>query len=130
MAQTTLGHVFMSYSRRDNEVMWRIVRFLRGKGIKVWVDNEKLIPGTPIWEEEVENAIFSAGAVIVVMSPDAKGSEWVRREISYADQYRKRIFPVLVRGDEDSFITLRLLTRQPNRPPTTCSELQATCNRR
>lgn len=92
--------------------MWRIVRFLRDQGVKVWVDNEKLIPGTPIWEEEIEIAIKSASAVVVVLSPDAKSSEWVRREISLADQNRKRIFPVLVRGDEDSSITLRLITRQ------------------
>jgi hypothetical protein len=92
--------------------MWRVVRFLRAQGLKVWVDNEKLIPGTPIWEEEIEKAIRAASAVIVVMSPDSKTSEWVRREISLADQNRKQIFPVLVRGDEDSSITLRLITRQ------------------
>jgi hypothetical protein len=107
-----MGPIFISYSRKDNEVMWRIVRFLQGLGIKVWLDNEKLIPGTPIWEEEIEKAIKAAPATIVVMSPDSKNSEWVRREISLADQNRKQIFPVLVRGDEDSSITLRLITRQ------------------
>ena len=112
MPQLPSGHVFMSYSRRDNIVMRRIVSFLRSQGIKVWVDNEKLIPGTPIWEEEIENAIKNAPAVIVVLSPDSKGSEWVRREISLADQYRKRVFPVLVSGDEEASITLRLINRQ------------------
>ncbi|HSL43054.1 MAG TPA: TIR domain-containing protein [Anaerolineales bacterium] len=112
MPEVPRGHVFVSYSRRDREIMWRIVRFLREQGLNAWVDNEKLIPGTPIWEEEIEKAIKSASAAIVVMSPDAKSSEWVRREISLADQNRKQIFPVLVRGDEDSSITLRLITRQ------------------
>ena len=112
MSVLSTGHVFISYSRRDHDVMWRIVRFLREQGIKVWVDNERLIPGTPIWEEEIEKAIKGASAAIVVMSPDSKNSEWVRREISLADQNRKHIFPVLVRGDEDSSITLRLITRQ------------------
>lgn len=112
MSVVPSGHVFISYSRRDREVMWRIVRFLREAGLNVWVDNEKLIPGTPIWEEEIEKAIKGASAAIVVMSPDSKNSEWVRREISLADQNRKHIFPVLVRGDEDSSVTLRLITRQ------------------
>lgn len=102
----------MSYSRRDKEVMGRIVSFLRKEGVNVWVDNEKLIPGTPIWEEEIEKAIKAANVIIVVMSPDSKNSEWVRREISLADQYRKHILPVLVHGDDDSSITLRLVTRQ------------------
>ncbi len=92
--------------------MWRTVTFLRKQGVTVWVDNEKLIPGTPIWEEEIEKAIKTAETVVVVMSPDSKNSEWVRREISLADQYRKYILPILVRGDEDSSITLRLVTRQ------------------
>ena len=112
MAQTTLGHVFMSYSRIDEEFMRRITTFLRKQGIKVWVDNENLIPGTPIWEEEIERAINGAFAVVVVLSADAKRSEWVRREITYADQYEKRVFPVLVGGDEDSSIPIRLITRQ------------------
>jgi len=112
MSQLPITQVFMSYSRRDKDVMWRTTTFLRKQGVNVWVDNEKLIPGTPIWEEEIEKAIKAASAVVVVMSPDSKNSEWVRREISLADQYRKHILPILVRGDEDSSITLRLVTRQ------------------
>jgi len=102
----------MSYSRKDEEVMREIAKFLRAHGIKVWVDNEKLIPGTPIWEEAIEKGIKNASAIIVVLSPDSKNSEWVRREISLADQNQKRVFPVLVRGDENSSITLRLINRQ------------------
>ncbi len=112
MPELSTGHVFMSYSRRDDAVMRRIVIFLRSQGIKVWVDNEKLIPGTPIWEEEIEKAIKSAPAIVAVLSPDSKNSEWVRREISLADQYKKRVFPVLVGGDEEASITLRLINRQ------------------
>lgn len=112
MSQLSNGHVFMSYSRRDDVVMRRVVAFLRKQGIKVWVDNEKLIPGTPIWEEEIEKAIKNAPAVVVVASPDSKKSEWVRREISLADQYKRRVFPVLVRGDEEDSITIRLVGRQ------------------
>jgi hypothetical protein len=104
--------IFISYSRRDTEVMQRIVLFLRDQGFKVWVDNERLIPGTSIWEEEIEKAIKAASTVLVIMSPDSKNSEWVRREISLADQYRKHILPILVHGDEDTSITLRLVTRQ------------------
>jgi hypothetical protein len=112
LAQSSVGHVFMSYSRKDEAVMQRVATFLRKQDINVWVDNEKLVPGTPIWEVEIEKAIKSASAIIVVLSPDSKNSEWVRREISLADQYHTRIFPVLVRGDEDSSITIRLITRQ------------------
>ena len=104
--------IFISYSRRDDETMRKIAFFLRDKGFKVWVDNEKLIPGTPAWEESIENAIKNAFAVIVILSPDSKNSEWVRREITYSDQFSKRVFPVLAKGTEDASLPIRLITRQ------------------
>ena len=112
MPPSPASQVFMSYSRKDNIVAQRIVSFLRKQGVNVWVDNEKLIPGTPVWEEAIEKAIKSASAIIVILSPDSKSSEWVRREISLADQYRKRVFPVLARGDEETSTSLRLIGRQ------------------
>ena len=107
-----IGQVFLSYSRKDEEPMRLIAKSLRAQGIKVWVDNEKLIPGTPIWEDEVEKAIRDAVAIVVVLSPDSKNSEWVKREMTMADQHQKRVFPVLVRGDENTSISLRLINRQ------------------
>jgi tRNA U34 5-carboxymethylaminomethyl modifying GTPase MnmE/TrmE len=92
--------------------MRRIVSFLREQGIKVWLDNEKLIPGTPIWEEELEKAIKSASAIIVLLSPDSKKSEWVKREIALAEEYKKRLFPILIKGDKESSIGIRLITHQ------------------
>jgi hypothetical protein len=36
MPQLKTDHVFISYSRRDDVVIRRIVKYLRGQGIKVW----------------------------------------------------------------------------------------------
>lgn len=112
MTQVSTGHVFLSYSRRDELLMRRIVLFLRGKGLKVWVDNEGLVPGTPIWVAEIEKAIKGASAVVVILSPDSKNSAWVNREISCAELHNKRIFPVLARGDKHLSIPLLLITCQ------------------
>ena len=76
--------------------MRRITKFLRKQGIKVWVDNEKLVPGTRAWEAEIEKAIPESYAVVVLLSPDAKQSRWVRREITLADQNHIKIFPALI----------------------------------
>jgi TIR domain-containing protein len=114
MSQPLIGPVLMSYSRRDSDVMWRTAKYLREMGINVWVDHEKLVPGTAIWEEEIEKALKAASAIVVVMSPDSKNSEWVRREISLADQYRKHILPILVRSDEDSSITRQFVDLRQN----------------
>lgn len=105
-------HFFMSYSRDDASLQKKIISDLRQRGLNVWVDTENLIPGSPAWEREIERAIRSASGIIVLLSPDANNSEWVRREISFAEQSQKRIFPVLIRGDEDDSIPLRLSSHQ------------------
>jgi len=112
MPQPSTSHVFISYSRKDTDAMIRIVSYLREQGINAWVDNEKLVPGTPIWEREIEKAIDEASAIVVVLSPDAKESVWVLNELTLADEYKKRVFPVLVRGDFRESIHFRLVTRQ------------------
>lgn len=103
---------FMSYSRDDASYQRRIINALRQRGLNVWVDTENLIPGSPAWEREIERAIRSASGIIVLLSPNSNGSEWVRREISFAEQNQKRIFPILIRGDEDDSIPLRLSSHQ------------------
>ena len=109
---TSSSSFFMSYSREDAALQKKVVAGLRERGVTVWVDVENLIPGSPAWEREIERAIRSAAGIIVLLSPDANNSEWVRREISFAEDNRKRIFPVLVRGEEDDSIPLRLASHQ------------------
>ena len=104
--------IFISYSRVDSKAQQRLADALRKRGLSVWVDNEKLTPGNPAWEREIEKAILACSAVIAILSPEAKRSEWVRREVSFAEQHNKRIFPVLLRGDESSTMTLRMINHQ------------------
>ncbi|NJC98461.1 MAG: hypothetical protein C3F07_19950 [Anaerolineales bacterium] len=105
-------YLFISYSREDTALQQKVIRELRERGINVWVDIENLIPGTPAWEREVERSIRGASGVIVLLSPGSNNSEWVRREVSFAEENDKRIFPVLIRGDENDSIPLRLSSHQ------------------
>src|SRR6266498_5898044 len=112
MASTSAPYFFMIYSREDVGLQQRNVTELSGRGINVWVDIENLIPGSPAWEREIERAIRGATGSIVLLSPNANNSEWVRREISFAEENEKSIFPVLIHGDEDDSIPLRLSDHQ------------------
>jgi hypothetical protein len=109
---TPASYFFMSYSREDALLQKRVLTGLRERGINVWVDIENLIPGSPAWDREIERAIRGAAGSIVLLSPNSNNSEWVRREISFAEQNEKRIFPVLIHGDEDDSIPLRLSDHQ------------------
>jgi len=112
MSASSGPHFFISYSRADTSQKQNIIKQLRARGVNLWVDIENLIPGTPAWEREIERAIRSAKGIIVLLSPDSNNSEWVRREISFAEQHEKRIFPVLIEGDEDDSVPLRLSSHQ------------------
>ena len=105
-------YFFVSYSRADLEHQRRIVAELRRRGVNAWVDTENLIPGSPAWEREIERSIRGASGVLVLLSPDSNDSQWVRRELSFAEDVDKHLFPVHIRGDENDSIPLRLAAHQ------------------
>lgn len=104
-------NIFLSYSRKDSAIMQRIRDDLRTQKLTVWTD-EFLVVGTPKWEREIERAIKSTGCLIVLLSPDAYESEWVGREIAYAQSFDKRIYPVLVRGNQQTSVPIALIKHQ------------------
>lgn len=112
MNGSSAPYFFISYSREDTTYQQKVIRELRERGVNVWVDIENLIPGTPAWERVVERSIRGAAGFIVLLSPNSNNSEWVRREISFAEENDKRIFPVLIHGDENNSIPLRLSDHQ------------------
>ena len=112
MSTPASPYFFISYSREDTVKQGRVVRELRERGLNIWVDIENLTPGTPTWEREIERAIRGATGIIVLLSPESNNSEWVRREISFGEQHRKRIFPVLIEGNADASTPLRLANHQ------------------
>ena len=109
-APTTGHHVFLAYSRKDSEVMRRLRSDLATAGIVAWIDQENLEPGTPVWQRAIETAIRLTQCVVVILSPDAKVSDWVNIEITFARRIGRRVFPVLARGDEADAVPLLLET--------------------
>ncbi len=93
-------HVFLSYSRKDEQMMRRIRDDLRTNNLHIWVDEDDLAPGTKSWRRTVQKAIEQSGCLAVLLSPDAKESEWVEAELDYAETHGKTIYPILVRGDK------------------------------
>jgi formylglycine-generating enzyme required for sulfatase activity len=103
--------IFLSYSRRDNDIMQRIRDHLREAGFAVWTD-EGIETGTRSWKRAIEEAIRSAECVVCIFSPDANQSEWVRAELDFAELHGKRIYPVLARGDQRSAIPFGFASMQ------------------
>ena len=91
-------HVFVSYSSKDSATMRTVVDQCRANGYKCWVDETGFEPGSYSWTREIETAIEQASCLIVLLSPSAKESDWVRMEIRYAKMFNLAIFPMLIGG--------------------------------
>ncbi len=104
-------HVFLSYSHVDRAHMTRLRDDLAEERLMVWTD-EALTPGTASWQIAIENAIENAGCLVVLLSPEAKKSEWVRAELDHARLHKISVFPVLARGDEASAVPFGFTSAQ------------------
>jgi formylglycine-generating enzyme required for sulfatase activity len=88
--------IFISYSRRDVEFAQRLNADLQQRGVATWID-ELGIRGGDDWPLRIATAIEGCAAVLVIVSPDSMASEWVRRELRFADQKGKRVLPLIHR---------------------------------
>lgn len=103
--------VFLSYSRKDSAMKDRVKKTLEDAGLRVWTD-DNLTLGTPEWFQAIERAIDATHVLVVLLSPDAKQSEWVQKEIGYAKAGKKPIFPILVRGEESESVPFQIFGTQ------------------
>lgn len=94
-----MSDVFVSYSRRDSELVKVLHERLTAEGREVWVDWED-IPPTADWLEEIKRAIEATDTFVFVISPDALASETCRFECDQAVRLNKRIVPVVFRDVE------------------------------
>ncbi len=88
--------IFLSYSRRDQEFVTRLASDLNEHVAFVWFDRSTIQPGQK-WHEEIMEGIQECKAFILVLSPDALESRYVREEVNKALDLGKTIFPVIYR---------------------------------
>jgi hypothetical protein len=89
-----------SYLAADGKILHAVRRILRSKGLSVWDHGKAPEPGTPDWYLTVPQAIEHSKCVIVVMSPEAKNSNWANYELERAAQFRKPVITLHVRGSK------------------------------
>ena len=89
--------VFLSHSSKNVRFVNRLARMLAAHGIKTFVSKEH-IRGAQQWHDEIGAALKRCDWFLVVLSPQAVRSKWVKHELIYAlqeERYEERIVPVL-----------------------------------
>jgi hypothetical protein len=93
------AEVFLSHSDQDREMASRIAEMLRAHGVPVWFSQANIV-GAQQWHDEIGAALGRCDWFVVLLSPNAVASKWVKRELLFAlenDRYNDRIVPVRYR---------------------------------
>ncbi len=92
-----MGHIFFSYSRRDSEIVEGIVSQLEAEGIDVWIDREDIRPGRG-WRAQIVEAIDTAEAFVLNLSPDSAVADHVLKELNLAEEALEPfILPIMLK---------------------------------
>jgi hypothetical protein len=92
-----MREVFLSHASRDKIKAHRLRDVLVSHEIPVWYSPHH-IQGAQQWQDEIGTALKQCGWFMVLLTPHAVKSMWVKRELNYAlmeRRYRKRIIPLL-----------------------------------
>src|SRR5688500_1101629 len=89
--------IFIYYYRRDQELVTRLAGDLDAQLAGEWFDQSTIQVGEK-WHDEIMEGIRECKAFILVLSPDAAESKYVREEVSKALELGKTIFPILYRS--------------------------------
>lgn len=93
--------IFVSYSRKDKNLVKPLVDTLEEAGVKVWIDSKRLEGATTVWKE-IASAIEDFDWFLPVLSTHSLTSEWFHREVrkAYRDKPTRTI-PVRITADLD-----------------------------
>lgn len=91
--------LFLSHATADRSFVNKLARFLKEQAIPFWYSKRHLV-GAQQWHDEIGNALKTCDWFLIVLSPAAMRSVWVKRELMYAlneDRYKERIVPLLLK---------------------------------
>src|SRR5258706_8070195 len=100
-----MSDIFISYSRTDVKRAREFELRMQREKYDIWTGDYFLssIEG----QDRVLNAIKECGIFLVLMTDNARRSDYVKREISYAINLKKAIIPILLQGEQ--FVELKAM---------------------
>jgi hypothetical protein len=93
-----MNHIFISHSHADRDFAEILHEKLAEEGFAVWRDTG--IRGGEDWRREIDQAIQGAFAIIVMMTSEAKASEYVTYEWAFALGAGVKVIPILLKRTE------------------------------
>jgi adenylate cyclase len=90
---TQSAEVFVSYSRGDQDRVFELAAKLRAAGVSLWID-QGAIDAASLWSEQIVNALESAKALLLIVTPTSVHSDNVAKEVMLVSERKGHILPV------------------------------------
>jgi len=90
-----MQHVFISYKNEELDFAENVISRLEKAGFATWADSN--IGAGEEWRTAIDLAIKDAFALVVIMTPAAKASEYITYEWAYAWGSGIKVIPILLR---------------------------------
>lgn len=100
--------IFVSYSHSDRELVQQFAHLLDVHRVRVWFDGWEMRPGD-VLRERISEGIANADYLLVVLSPAALSSNWVKYELNSSmireiEQGHVVVIPALAPGVEHQML--------------------------
>ena len=87
--------IFISYSRKDEKIVRKLINILEENGIAYFIDKSNISWGESI-KQRIQEGISDCDAVIVIATKHSINSKWVPLEIGFALGKERLILPFLM----------------------------------
>ena len=92
-----LKEIFLSHSDCDRQFVEDLVAVMRRHGLPVWYSRTNIL-GAQQWHDEIGAALHRCDWFVLVLSPNAVESMWVKRELMFSlqqNRFENKIVPLL-----------------------------------
>lgn len=110
----TPREVFLSHSSQDRRFANRLKAELEENGVPVWYSETQIV-GAQQWHDEIGKGLERCDWFLLILSPSAVRSTWVKRELLFALEnahFNQRIIPVIYRPCEIKKLSWTLSSMQ------------------
>ena len=82
--ERSIPNVFISYAKEDREVVGRLFKALKDKGLQPWMDEEHILPGQD-WQLSIQKAMEKSDFLLICLSRNSiRKTGFVQREMKRA----------------------------------------------
>jgi tetratricopeptide (TPR) repeat protein len=92
-------HVFVCYSRKDEDFALKLATNLKNQGVPIWLDQWDILPSDD-WDRSIDKALYGCKYFLIILSSTSVDSKEVRGELRTALDKNKTIVPILYQSCE------------------------------